>query len=268
MWRLSCICLGLAAALLQARRWPVEGILVSLEPEFRSVKVAHRPVPGLMPAMTMSFKVRDSAELRELRPGQRVRFELITGQTESIARKIRIVPPDEGDMPAPERMLRVGDPAPDFELLDQTGVIVRLSSLQGQVVALNFLYTRCPVPEVCPRLAASFAELSRRYGDRGLRLLSITVDPVHDTPEVLTGYAKLWRAQSDRWQFLTGTAESVARTGRDYGLVYWPEEGAVAHTSRTYVIGRDGRIAAAVEGTSFRADQLAGLVAHFLENKP
>lgn len=212
-----------------------------------------------MPAMTMTF--RASEDVSGLRAGMRVRFRS-DGRTAS---RIERVPADEGDMPKAERVLRPGDPAPSFTLTDQNGFPVSMADLKGRVVALNFLYTRCPVPEVCPRLAASFAFLHRRFGDR-LALVSITVDPQWDTPEVLSAYAKLWRARADSWRFLTGSPETVARVGRDYGLVYWPDEGAVAHTARTYVIGRDGVVAAVLEGTSWRPEQLAGVVAHQLEN--
>lgn len=214
-----------------------------------------------MAAMTMPFRVKDSSQLRGLTAGMRVRFRF----NGKIAADIRRVPPDEAGMPLPERILRSGEMAPDFQLTDQLGRAVALSALRGKVVAINFLYTRCPVPEACPRLAAAFASAHRRLAGQDLVLLSITIDPQYDTPPVLAAYAKLWRARPEDWRFLTGSPEAVARVGRDYGLVYWPEEGAVAHTARTYVIGRDGRVAAAIEGTSWRADQLGDLIAHELK---
>lgn len=209
-----------------------------------------------MPAMTMPFRV--SSIPAELKPGMRVQFRY-DGRTAS---RVRVVRPDEAEMPQAERRLNVGEPAPDFALTDQSGGTVRLANFSGQVVALNFLYTRCPVPEVCPRLAAAFAYVHKRTD---AALFSITVDPVYDTPQVLSAYAKLWRARPDSWRFLTGSPEQIAKTGREYGLVYWPEEGAVAHTARTYVIGRDGRIAAVLEGTSWRPDQLLSLIERQME---
>ena len=124
------------------------------------------------------------------------------------------------------------------------------------------------MPEVCPRLAASFATLQRKFPDalgRDLMLVSITIDPQWDTPPVLADYAKLWRARDDGWRFLTGAPEAVKRAATAWGLVYWPEEGAIAHTSRTAIIGRDGRLLAMVEGSSYRTDQLTNLVRHYLQ---
>lgn len=243
----------------------VDGLVVSLDREGARLTVAHRPVPGLMPAMTMPFRVHNPKQLVGIAPGMRVRFRLKQDRDGSWARNIVPVPPDESGMPKPERTLRPGEPAPDFELTDQTGTPTRLSSLRGKVVAINFVYTRCPVPEVCPRLGAAFAAAHRRFQGRDLMLLSVTIDPVHDTPQVLAEYAKRWRARDEQWRFLTGTPRQIADVGRAWGLVYWAEEGAVAHTARTYIIDRGGVIAAVIEGTSWRADQLADLIAAQLE---
>ena len=138
-----------------------------------------------------------------------------------------------------------------------------MGSFRGKLVALNFLYTRCPMPEVCPRLAASFAYPSPKFPD--LTLLSITIDPAWDTPEVLAGYAKLWRARDEEWRFLTGSPDAVKQAATAWGLIYWPEEGAIVHTSRTAIIGRDGKLLAMVEGSSYRTDQLVNLVRHYLQ---
>jgi protein SCO1/2 len=222
--------------------------------------VAHRPVAGVMPAMTMPFRARNPKEIEALQPGMRVQFRF-DGR---VATRVKHIPASEAEMPRPERELKPGELAPDFQLIDQQSRPVRLSDFRGRVVALNFLYTRCPVPEVCPRLAAAFAFVHKRVD---VTLLSVTIDPVYDTPPTLAAYAKLWRARPDSWRFLTGSPEDIAKVGRDYGLVYWPEEGAVAHTARTYIIGRDGLVAAVLEGTSWRAEQLLSVIERQLETE-
>ena len=115
--------------------------------------VAHRPIPGYMQAMTMEFRAASPPELEAVRPGLRVRFVLRDKVARAFAwfRRTRRTCPSGAVQP------RIGEPAPDFELIDQRGRPVTLGSFRGKLVALNFLYTRCPMPEVCPRLAASFA---------------------------------------------------------------------------------------------------------------
>jgi protein SCO1/2 len=90
----------------------------------------------------------------------------------------------------------------------------------------------------------------------------VTVDPEHDTPAVLAGYAKRWGADERVWRFLTGEVVGLAA---QLGEVYWADEGTIGHNSVTSIVGRDGRLAAAVDGSNWRVDQLAGLIAHELE---
>jgi protein SCO1/2 len=257
-----------------ARRYRVEGMVVQVEPGRGTMLVSHRAVPGYMPAMVMPFRVESASELSDLDPGDRIAFELRVRKDGAVARKIAqssrgLEGAGEEDLvlPDPAEKLPPGALVPDFALTDQTSRRVRLSDFRNRVVAVNFIYTRCPLPEVCPRLAASFARLQRRFAGRmgkDLVLLSITLDPQYDTPPVLSEYARKWRADADAWKFLSGPAGEIEAVARRFGVVYWPEEGLITHTNSTALIGRDGRLIARVEGSSFEPEQLGDLVAQYL----
>jgi cytochrome oxidase Cu insertion factor (SCO1/SenC/PrrC family) len=81
---------------------------------------------------------------------------------------------------------------------------------------------------------------------------------------VLADYAKRWGA-GEGWQFLTGDSAEIQHLASQFGLVYWPEEGLLTHTSQTGIIGRDGRLAALIEGSSYEEDQLGDFIARQLE---
>ncbi len=253
----------LFAAILGAKTYQVDGIVVGLDPAQNTITVSHRPIPKLMPAMTMPFRLAAPEEIRTLHIGSRVQFELVVENNQSLARHVRIVGQSDLDIPEPKDRKKIGELIPDFELTDQNSNAVRLSSLRGKTIAINFIYTRCPLPDVCPRLSANFALLQRRFHQKvgkELMLLSITIDPQFDSPEVLQAYAKRWSAQPEAWRFLTGPATEIQTVAGNLGLVYWPDEGALGHNSTTSIIGRDGRLAAIVEGSSFRVDQLGALI--------
>ena len=183
----------LLAATANAKTWHVDGIVVAVDPLSRTMLVSHRPVPGLMGGMAMPFQVEDASELAGLYPGARVGFELVVLKEHSFARHVRKSGEADAVIPPPKEKLKVGEVVPDFQLLDEQGATVRLTDLRGKVVAVNFIYTRCPLPDVCPRLSANFATLQRRFADRlgsDLLLLSVTVDPDYDTPAVLAAYAR------------------------------------------------------------------------------
>ena len=241
----------------------VEGLVVELEPTQGMVVVAHGPVKDYMPAMTMPFRVSRAAELQGLKPGMRIRFKLSGNSRIS---DIQVIKADFGEgvrIPESANRLRVGDVVPDFELVDQNGRAAHLLDSRGSVTVVNFIYTRCPMPDVCPRLSANFAYLSKKLPEA--RLLTVTLDPLHDTPEILKEYASHLNGRPEHWRFLTGEEAKIREIGGLFGIVYWPEDGVITHTSSTAIIGADGRLKASVEGTAYRADQLVALVKNLLK---
>jgi protein SCO1/2 len=262
---LTC-CISASLLVSCARHYRVEGLVLRVDPAQQRVLVSHRDIPGYMKSMVMPFRVQRAEELAGLTPGVRVNFDLVVRRTDSFVRRMRKQGSEDIDnlrLPQPEEKLAIGAPMPDFALIDQSARTVRLSDFRGKVVAVDFIYTRCPLPDVCPRLSATFAALQRRFAARmntDLALLSVTIDPQYDTPGVLAGYAKIWRADPTAWRFLTGTIEEVQNVAKRFGLIYWPEEGLMTHTLATGIIARDGRLAAVVEGSTFTATQLGDLI--------
>jgi protein SCO1/2 len=260
-----------------AHRYRVQGLVLDVNRNDNVMVVSHRAVPGYMDAMTMPFRVRSASELQSLKRGDQVEFQLVVRKRASVAENVRagtsaeIANARRGEaplpLPIPAEKLALGMPLPDFQLINQSSQQVRLSDFSGRIIAVNFIYTRCPLPEVCPRLSANFAHLQKRFRERmerDLVLLSITLDSQHDTPAVLADYAKRWGA-GDGWHFLTGDSAGIQRLASQLGLVYWPEDGLLTHTSQTGVISRDGRLSALIEGSSYEEDELGDLIALQLE---
>jgi protein SCO1/2 len=168
-------------------------------------------------------------------------------------------------------MVPVGSVVPDFTLIDQRGTPVLLSDLKGKVVAVNFMYTRCALPNFCYRLSNNLGQLQNRFRPRlgkDLVLLTITFDPVHDRPEQLAHYAAKWKADARTWHFLTGPEKDVARVCEMFGVDAFPDEGLYAHSLHTLIIGRSGELEANLEGNKFTAAQLGDLVDAVLRQKP
>jgi protein SCO1/2 len=261
------IFVAILAVPLFAKTYSVDGIVVAVDPGARTMLVSHRAIAHYMPAMLMPFRVENTAELASLHPGSRIEFELSVTKAHSLARKIRGSGAPDVAVPGSAQKLAIGSVLPDFQLVDQNGRTFRADDLRGKVVAIDFIYTRCPLPDVCPRLSANFAMLQRQFREHAgdsLLLLSVTVDPEFDTPPVLAEYAHRWAAGSG-WRFLTG---DVAALAASLGEIYWAEEGSIGHNSTTSIIGRDGRLAAQVEGSNYRPDQLVHLISRQLENQP
>jgi protein SCO1/2 len=258
----------LVASCAVAKSYPVDAIVLALDPAAQTMLVSHRPIPRYMPAMVMPFRVEHPHDLEALYPGARVQFDLVITNRYSLARNVRKSAGADASVAPPGDQLTIGAPLPDFQLTDQLGRTVQPEGLRGKVIAIDFIYTRCPLPDVCPRLSANFATLQRRFREqlnRDLILLSVTVDPDYDTPAVLADYAKRWAADPAAWRFLTGDVSKLAAA---LGEVYWTDEGSIGHNSTTSIVNRNGCLAARVEGSNYRIDQLEHLIARELEKNP
>jgi len=103
---------------------------------------------------------------------------------------------------------------PDFRLTERDGSTVTLASLRGKVWLANFIYTECT--ETCPIQSLQVQRLQEEFAEaRGLRFVSIAVDPDHDTPETLRRYAERYGADPERWLFLTGPKPAIHALARD-----------------------------------------------------
>jgi protein SCO1 len=143
-----------------------------------------------------------------------------------------------------------------FHLIERTGKPVSESNLASQVWIAAFTYTKCPA--ACPRISAQLSGLQGRLSSTGVRLVSISVDPEHDTPEVLQQYATRFKADSDRWWFLTGPKTDVYRLILDqFKLSVSPNSEAdrragaedVSHSSRLVLVDRGNQIIGIFDST-------------------
>ena len=235
----------------------------------------HEEIPGFMSAMTMEFEVKDPAILAEIRPDDEVNFTL-EATTESLylvyikplseradtatpqQEESNIAEGGETNTPAGVSTGFVSYPASDFTLTDQDGQSLTLSSLRGKVIVLDFIFTHCPGP--CPLLSLKFSRLQQQLGDRlgtQVMLLSVTIDPRRDTPEVLTAYAQRYQANLAGWKFLTGTTRDILMVATAYGADYQATmEGIVDHRLLTCVIDREGILVKEFTGVNHTVEDL------------
>ena len=258
-----------------AKQYPVTGMVLKVDKADQSIVVSHEKIEGYMDAMIMPFRVREASVLDLLRPGLRVEFTLVVTKNESYAEHVRLQGGARFEKdaaysaPAPSKELALGQPVPDFELIDQNRRPVRLSQLRGQVVALTFIYTRCLLPDVCPRLSHNFSKLQERFRPvlgRDLTLLSITFDPQFDQPEVLAQYARGFKADPAGWRFLTGNLEQIKGVCALFGVDFWPDEGLITHSVRAVVLDKRLTVAANLAGRDYTVKQLGDLIETVLRN--
>jgi len=137
-----------------------------------------------------------------------------------------------------------GEKMPPFALVDQSGTTVRSESLRGHVLVVSFVFTTCV--EACPLVTAQLARVQARARteklDGRVRFVSITLDPVTDTPDVLRRYADAYGIDLTTWHFLTGAPDDVTRVVRAFGLNAVARE-RIVHGSLVVLVDGQGRIA-------------------------
>jgi protein SCO1/2 len=259
--------------------YTVKGMVTRVDLPNKTILVSHEAIAGLMDSMVMPFEVRDAKELAGVTPGAVVEFRLTVGDRMAYASAITVKryetveqdPATARRLATMKRMaglattpLAIGGQVPDFTLIDQTKKPVTLSSLAGKVLAVNFIYTRCALPQFCLRIANNFGVLQKRFAEelkRGeLVLLTITFDPERDTPEAMARYASQWKPDPAQWRFLTGPVADVRKVTSVFGVDFFPDEGLMNHSLRTAIVDRRGRLAASIEGNQYTPEQLGDLV--------
>lgn len=133
-------------------------------------------------------------------------------------------------------------PAPEFQLTDQEGKTVTNADLKGKVWLANFIFTRCAGP--CPVMTSRMAEINQALGNKAkdVQLVTITVDPEYDTPEVLKKYGEKAGAKPDKWKFLTGPKDKIdALVVKGFLQALSKEaDGMPIHSTRFVLVDREG----------------------------
>lgn len=270
------------------QEYSASGMVLKVDRLHKTFVVSCLPIPGFMQAMTMPFDVRAPEELEGIMPGTLVEFTLVvdreTSYAENIkirkyesveqdpltARRLKLLNQLSGPDPSAVKPLTVGQTIPNFTLTDQANKRVTFSQFRGKVVAINFIYTSCALPNFCFRNTNTFAVVQKRFKQqlgRDLVLLTVTFDPARDQPDVLAHYARTWKADPATWHFLTGPVAEVQRVNHLFGMDFFPDEGLMNHSLHTAIIDRQGKLVTNIEGNQFTADQLGDLVQTVLNGK-
>lgn len=237
-----------------AKHYPIQGEVISTDAGKKLITVKHGDIPGLMPAMTMTYQVAEPKQIETLQPGDKITADLVVSESKGRLEKIVLLGKGHGKTSpgVTQHIPEKGDVVPDFALVNQDRKIVHLSDYRGKVLLVTFIYTRCPLPDYCPRMNENFRAVQKLLGDvpgstARVEFLSISFDPEHDTPAVLKHYASLYRKsapgeKSFDWQFAVPAAKDLPGLARFFGLVYQPEQAQIVHSLSTTVIGPDGKV--------------------------
>ena len=256
-----------------SRTFDVKGVVKGIDLEARRARIHHEAIPDYMAEMTMNLNVRDTNELTGLVPEDAITFRLnVTEDGHWIDRitKVATTTATEGtELPPPSswRLIRtvepldVGDPMPNYTFTNELGRVISLADFKGQAYAFTFIFTRCPIPDFCPRMSSHFLDVQNALAQmpdapENWRLFSITIDPEFDTPEVLKGYAARYKYDPERWSFVTGPLIDITAIGEQFGLEFFRPDGTINHNLRTVVVDAGGKVQNIIVGNAWKPGEL------------
>lgn len=155
------------------------------------------------------------------------------------------------------KILREGDKVPNFALIDQRGDFVQARSLRDAPFVMNFIFTRCAMPRMCPASSSRMGELLEAAREKGLddlQFVTISFDPEYDSPGVLREYAKGYGLKGEDVYLLTGDPQVVDDLLRQFGIRTMDEGGTINHSMATFIVDGNGRIAHRKDGSQWSVE--------------
>ena len=254
-------CAMCLAGCSHSRKFELRGQIVAVDRGRQELTIKHEDIRGLMPGMTMPFKVSEARLLEGWEAGDLVQATLIVEDSKAYLTSVERMGHAELKEPPPPRvdMLQPGQPVPDVRLTDETGAARLLSDRRGRILAVTFTYTRCPMPDYCPRMDHHFKQVQGEIlADAGMRdriaLLSVSFDPAFDTPQVLAAHARQVGADPRLWHFVTGERDAIAAFASAFAMSVIREGSNAAditHNLRTAVIASDGTLLTIFNGSDW-----------------
>ena len=245
--------------------YPVKGAVYEIKPDSMKITIAHDTIPNLMMPMTMPFDLVDLKEIKGLSIGDSVHFEFVLADTFTYARKFKIV--GKGKLPkeADDDFFEdenysergIGEIIDNVALLDLDSSLVRLSDSDGKYRFLSFIFTRCPMPNMCPAVVIKNDYLAKAYKDRNdIEFVMVSFDYKHDTPTVLKDFYGSIIEGFDNWKVWSSTdhIEDVYRLAKQSGCNFWGiEENKIGHTLRSILIGPNREVLGNWPGDNWNA---------------
>jgi protein SCO1/2 len=254
----KCQAAEAVAASAETREFTVKGVVKKVEADNSRVIIAHEAIPGFMDAMTMPFRVKSSEILAKVQTGDSISFRLFVTAEESWIDNVVKIPaisdpsattanPEPTNAAVSTVAPRHHHPLLDYAFTNELGQPMRLGDFRGQVLAMTFFFSRCPIPDYCPRLMKNFEEASQKLRNTAgaptnYHFLSVTFDPEFDTPARLKAYAKGYEYDPSHWSFLTGPADKLAELARLSDVKYQRDGAFFNHDMRTLIIDGEGRL--------------------------
>jgi protein SCO1/2 len=255
------------------RIYTFQGQVLRVEPDGQAL-IKHGDIKGLMPAMTMTYKMKDPKLLTGVKAGDLIDATLVVVPDNAYVTQLKKTGEAPLDKAATDtadsssassgfELLKPGEPVPDGHFVDQDGKKRDFSAFKGSIVAVTFMYTKCPLPTFCPLMDRHFASVQKTIKSdsalKNVHLVSVSFDPITDTPPVLTQHARELEADPSRWTFLTGKQDDIDHFAARFGVAITraaADPRDITHNLRTAIVDAGGNLVKVYIGNEWTPSQL------------
>ncbi len=268
---------GACAGPPDQRQYTLQGQVLSVAADRREANIKHEEIKGFMPAMTMPYKAAEGQQFENVAAGDLMTATLVVvsnGAYLKDVKKVGEAPLEKAPQAAPSassgfELLSPGEVVPNTQFVDQDGKTRDLASFRNSTLVVTFIYTRCPIPTFCPLMDRHFAAIQTRLKTepalRHVQLVSVSFDPIADTPPVLKKHAAALGADPKFWTFLTGQRDAIDKFAARFGVAVTREMNDpldISHNLRTAIVDAKGAFVKAYSGNEWTPDQVLADLRH------
>jgi protein SCO1 len=268
---LAALALAACSSPPASRTYTLQGQVLAIAPDHQQATIKHEEIKNFMAAMTMGYNMKDPKQLDGIVPGDLINATLVVeanGAFVTDVKKVGTAPLETAATGAPAassgfELLKAGDQVPDANFVNENGKKQPFSAFRGSPLAITFMYTKCPLPDFCPLMDRNFAAVQPTLKTdpalKQVHLVSISFDPVSDTPALLKQHASDLKADPARWTFLTGDRDEIDKFASRFGMTITRSQTDpvnITHTLRTAIVDADGKLVKVYTGNEWKPDQL------------
>lgn len=268
------------SASLHVTSYPLTGMVLAKSEVTHQVMIRQAAIPGYMPAADAAYTLKPSAIFDQLQPGDQIKADVIVPADGSYNHLTSIVVTSAPSKPMtlaelPPHPLLVGENVPTIAMTNQDNQPTALTDYRGKAVLITFVDSECT--DDCPVITRMFAHIGQILSKNPeayakSHLITISIDPAHDTPAVLRRYGLKYLDGNangfKHWEFVHMTPENLKRLATDFDVSYRPIKGDIEHTMDITLIGPNGEVVRSWSGDDWNAEKIAAFVAASATNKP
>ncbi len=255
-------------------KYEVSGVIKEINHSDRKILIDHDEIPGFMVEMVMYFNVHESVDLNSISINDSVTFDLLVNKQNSytinynIVGKSSIIEDDFWDEDQDSKY-SLKSPSEIFDNVTFTDINnnkIELSSIEENFIVISFIFSKCPMPNMCPAAIVKNQYLSNYFKNESVKFLLISFDYMYDTPEVLKNiYGTI---NTDNLLFLSSVnhINDIVSLANQSGLAFWGvEENNIGHTMRTLLLDKKLRLIKTFDGDNWKAAEVKESIENLLK---